>query len=154
MLNKLAPEQNPWMEGKFVQAAKYLNANLKTPPMDVYIKGYAEDPNLFIIQYATLIRHFGYESIKATFKLYLDQNIKPLDNKQTSIDQWVLQYSKAVSQNVVPFYDLIRMPLSVTVIEEINALGLPNWLPPADDIFLKEVNPAYYSEIKQKYEII
>jgi hypothetical protein len=84
-----------------------------------------------LMTFAQLIRHFGWDSMRTFMKNYeadIDKQDTSLPkNNQEKIDQWVIRFSKIVSRNIKPQFEMFGLPVSQHVDNDLS--GLEKWCP-------------------------
>jgi hypothetical protein len=95
--------------------------------------------------FAQLIKHFGWDSMRTFMKNYeIDINRHDASlpkSNQDKIDQWVIRYSKIVSRNIKPQFEMFGLPVSEHV--DTTLRGLVKWCPFEEkdpNLFFKELN--------------
>lgn len=71
-----------------------------------------------LMLFVQLIKHFGWESMYKFMKNYeldIEQGINLPQTNQDKIDQWVLRYSRIVSRNLKPQFEMFGVPVSAKV---------------------------------------
>ena len=145
-------KENSWIRGKYNATALKLNEFINKTKEETY-NWYKSDPGAFLVQYALIQNYFGWEAFRTTFAAYEAPTGPRPSNNQDKIDVWVRELSKAVGRNLLPYYDLWRMPVSDRAVAEINALGLPLWLPANNDFAISHINQAYLNQIRSRYNL-
>lgn len=89
------------------------------------------DCGMALMTFVQLIKHFGWQAMHKFMKEY-EQDIKHNPGKlpksnQDKIDQWVLRYSKIVSRNIKPQFEMFGLPVSDCVDKELS--NLKKWHP-------------------------
>jgi hypothetical protein len=109
--------------GGIAAARRYLSG-------DIPYAEWKRDPFLALVTYVQLIDAFGWDAIKRVFVSYRDA---PMSEKPKSDDEkrdrWLQRMSYAVGKNLGPFFDLWRIPVSVSA--KASVAHLPPWMPPA-----------------------
>jgi len=91
-------------------------------------KQWKSNPFLALYMYYQLQQKFGWEAFKKVFAQYheLSPDQRPKSDQEKR-DQWLVRFSKAVKQNLGPFFQLWGIPISESSQESISSL--PVWLP-------------------------
>jgi len=103
------------------------------------------DYGMALCTFAQLIKHFGWDSMRLFMKNYEkdindDDSSLPKSN-QDKIDQWVIRFSKIVSRNIKPQFEMFGLPVSNHVDTTLH--DLEKWCPLEEkdpDIFFSELN--------------
>ena len=148
----ISVKENNWIKGYYNITALKLNEYINKTKEDTYA-WYRSDPGTFLVQYALIQNYFGWEAFRKTFAAYEAANgPRPSDN-QDKIDVWVRELSKSVGRNLLPYYEIWRMPVSSKGVAEINALGLPLWMPGNKDFAISHINQNYLNEIRKRFNL-
>ncbi|CAF1006076.1 unnamed protein product [Brachionus calyciflorus] len=83
-----------------------------------------------LMMFIQLIKHFGWESMYEFMKTYEDDiknNSNLPQSEQDKINQWVLRYSKIVSRNIKPQFEMFGLPVSSHI--ETDLESFEPWCP-------------------------
>ena len=86
------------------------------------------DPFLALDMYLQLQEAFGWEPFEKTFAAY--RTLKPEERPKSDAekrDQWVMRFSRAVNQDISPFFQQWGIPLSPEAVQSLS--DLPAWQP-------------------------
>ena len=77
---------------------------------------------------------FGWETIKAMFVEYENENISNPDSLPTNLqeekDQWLVRFSKQTNHDLADFMKgAWGLEVSDAAVAEVKALGYPSWMP-------------------------
>lgn len=106
----------------------------RTTEYEKYVAGgrdfdyWKSKPFLGLVMYLQLQEEFGWDAYKKVFAEYraLDKNERPKSDSEKR-NQWMVRFSKAVGQNLGPFFDAWNVPVSDEAKKQIA--HLPVWLP-------------------------
>lgn len=113
------------MLGKDVLNVSWLKKNINTNSVSEYFKQkptyetFNSDTGLALSMFAQLIKYFGWEPMKKFMKDYeydisYNRSALPYTNED-KIDQWVIRYSKILSRNIKPHFEMFGLPVSSSV---------------------------------------
>ena len=91
---------------------------------------FKDSHGMALMTFAQLIKHFGWNSMQTFMKNYeidIESGKNLPKNNQEKIDQWVIRYSKIVSRNIKPQFEMFGLPVSDKVDQIL--IGLKNWCP-------------------------
>ncbi len=119
----IEPWENPWLQGQFAKAKKYLEDGAN-------FAAWQKNPGVALVSYAQLQREFGWEPMTQVFTAYeaMAAHERPKDN-QAKMDEWVRRMSFATNRDLRPFYQSWGMPLSIALLSDENISSLTVWLP-------------------------
>ncbi|CAF3700216.1 unnamed protein product [Rotaria socialis] len=120
-----------WLKDKISSTRKYIKNGSN-------FDEWKEDPGIALFIYAQLIREFGWDSFKAVFRQY-EQDQPSLNSDQEKIDHWIETFSSQVEYNLVPLFKFWGFPISQSTIDSLNDLTIPN----ISDEFIK-IAPERY----------
>lgn len=149
---KITVAENSWIKDKYRSTTLKLNQFISKTKAETYA-WYQSDPGAFLVQYALIQHYFGWEAYRKTFAAYEAPNGPRPSVNQDKIDIWVRELSKAVGKNLLAYYEVWRMPISDKGVADINALGLPLWLPGNKDFGFSDINQDYLNGIRKKFNI-
>jgi hypothetical protein len=143
---------NEWMNGRYLAVANKINQYVNKSK-DVMYSWFKSEPGPYLVQYALLINKFGFDVMRTAFQSYEpDNGPKPEDN-QDKIDTWVVQISKAVGKNLLPYFEIFKLPISTAGVARVNQLGLPLWMPPSTEFPYNKISSSYLRSIRNKYKL-
>lgn len=113
-----------WPRDRIPEFKKYFS---KTPNYE----DWKNNCGMALMTFAQLIKHFGWSAMHKFMKDY-ENDIKNYDHRlpksnQDKIDQWVVRYSKIVSRNIKPQFQMFGLPVSEKVDKKLA--GLEPWCP-------------------------
>ncbi len=102
--------------------SKAVEEFLKTPSWEAWSK----NPFVALHSYARLAQRFGWDAFTRTFQVYRAMKKEDVPKSdQEKIDTWVLEFSRQVKFNLVPYYREWAWPLSPAVEEKLSSY--PVW---------------------------
>jgi hypothetical protein len=149
---KIPVLENEWMKGRYEALATLINNGYLYRSKDEAYNFYKSDASSFIVLYALLINQFGWETFRKTFAAYESPTGPRPTVNQDKIDTWVIELSKASGRNLLPFFDIWRMPVSAACVQTVNALRLPVHVPQNTDFPYSKFNPDYLNQIRTNYK--
>ncbi|CAF3448381.1 unnamed protein product [Rotaria sp. Silwood1] len=108
---------HPWLKDQIKNTWKYIKKGSN-------FDDWKEDPGVALFIYAQLARGFGWDSHKAVFRQY-EQDQPNLDSDQEKIDYWIETFSRQVEYNLVPLFKCWDFPISQSTIDSLSDLKIP-----------------------------
>jgi hypothetical protein len=101
-------------------------------------------PGMALMTFFQLIKHFGWPKMNQFMSEYEQDRITKTNmpsSNQDKIDQWVIRYSKIVSRNIKPQFEMFGLPVSSKVDKVLK--DLEPWCPTEEkdpNLFFKKLD--------------
>jgi hypothetical protein len=113
----IQPWIHSWLKEQIASTRKYIKegSNFDT---------WKDEPGIALFIYAQLVREYGWDSYKAVFRQY-EQDQPKLDSDQEKMDHWIEIFSRQVDYNLVPLFKFWGFPVSKSTVDDLADLEIP-----------------------------